>query len=175
MNIDACYQLGYVIKKHGSQGAVSIFLDVDSPEEYSELESVFVQIDQKLVPFFVEYIQIRGDKAVIKFEDIDDAPAAEQLKSKGLYLPLSALPELDEGQFYYHEIEGYQVLDEQLGAIGTATTVVTTAMQDLLVVDHKGTEVLVPINDEVVIRADHENRSLHIHMPDGLLDIYLES
>lgn len=74
MNIDACYQLGYVIKKHGVKGEVSVLLDVDFPEEYSELESVFVEINQKLVPFFIEAIQIRDDKAVIKFEHIAVLP-----------------------------------------------------------------------------------------------------
>ena len=85
MNIDACYQLGYVIKKHGTKGEVSVYLDVDYPEEYTNLESVFVETNQKLVPFFIDTNQIRDNKAVIRFEDVDTQDQAAELKSKKLY------------------------------------------------------------------------------------------
>ena len=89
MSPDACYQLGYVIKKHGLQGEVNIFLDVDFPEEYSRLESVLIEVDQQLVPFFIERIDIRGQKGIVKFEEVNDVEGAEELKSARLYLPLN--------------------------------------------------------------------------------------
>ncbi len=173
MNIDACYQLGYVIKKHGVKGEVSVLLDVDDPEEYFDMESVFVEINQKLVPFFIDAIQIRGDKAVIKFEDIDDGPSADALKSKRIYLPLSTLPKLKKGQFYYHEIIDYEVVDKKLGSIGHIKGVFTSNMQDLITVDHNGIEVLIPISDDLVKFADHQARQVNVDLPDGLLDVYL--
>lgn len=173
MNIDACYQLGYVIKKHGVKGEVSVLLDVDFPEEYSELESVFVEINQKLVPFFIEAIQIRDDKAVIKFEDIDDGPAADELKAKRVFLPLSTLPELEPGKFYYHQVVGYTVKDQTLGEVGTITGIFTSNMQDLITVDHNGTEILIPISDDIVHDADHEQKILNVDLPEGLMDVYL--
>jgi 16S rRNA processing protein RimM len=173
MNIDACYQLGYVIKKHGVKGEVSVLLDTDDPEEYSDMESVFVEINQKLIPFFIDSIQIRGNKAVIKFEDVDDGPSADELKAKKLYLPLTTLPKLKKGQFYYHEVIGYEVVDKKLGNIGPILGVFTSNMQDLLTVSHNDIEVLVPINDDIVKFADHKIRQLHVDLPDGLLDVYL--
>lgn len=174
MNIDACYQLGYVIKKHGTHGEVSVFIDADFPEEYSELESVFVEINKKLVPFFIESIQIRGNKATIKFEDIDDQESASDLKSCAVYLPLSTLPKLGDDQFYYHEIKGYEIEDGVHGKLGLIVDVVTTTKQDLIVVDHHGKEVLIPVNDEIIGAVDHENKLLKVSLPDGLLDVYLD-
>ncbi len=174
MNIDACYQLGYVIKKHGTKGEVSVYLDVDYPEEYTNLESVFVEINQKLVPFFIDTIQIRDNKAVIRFEDVDTQDQAAELKSKKLYLPLTTLPDLEEGQFYYHQIIDYSMIDENMGNIGHVVSVVVSDRQDLLVVSYKGKEVLVPINEEVVGKADHENREITVNLPEGLLDVYMD-
>lgn len=174
MNIDACYQLGYVIKKHGTKGHVSIHLDVDQPNYYSNLESVFVEINQKLVPFFIDSIQIRGNTAVVKFEDIDTQEKAAQLKSKAIYLPLGSLPNLTNGQFYYHQIVNYKVIDQNLGEIGYVTSVVSTDRHDLLLVDHKGKEVLIPITDEIVGKADHETKQISVNLPEGLLEIYLD-
>ena len=54
MGFDDCYQLGNVVKTHGLRGELVIFLDVDHPELYQEMESVLVDMNGKLVPFFIE-------------------------------------------------------------------------------------------------------------------------
>jgi len=52
MRKDECYQLGHIVKTHGLKGMVNIELDVDQPDEYSELESVFLEQSGNLIPFF---------------------------------------------------------------------------------------------------------------------------
>ena len=49
---DDCYRLGNIVKLHSFKGEVTIFLDVDTSEEFKQLESVFVDFDNKLIPFF---------------------------------------------------------------------------------------------------------------------------
>ena len=56
MHVDDCYQLGYIVKPHGLKGEVQIFIDSDDPQAYQNLELVFVQQGQQLVPFFIESI-----------------------------------------------------------------------------------------------------------------------
>lgn len=175
MTIDECFQLGYVIKNHGLKGEVNIHLDVDFPDEYKNLESVFVDINDKLVPFFVNDIQIRGNKAVVKFEDVDDVEQAERLRARGLYLPLDLLQELGENQFYYHQIIGYRVSDGQSGIIGEVKDVNSSSKQDLLVVENKDNkEILIPINDNIIVKVDHEQQLMFVNLPDGLLEVYLD-
>ena len=89
MDIDECFELGYIIKPHGLNGAVSIYLDTDFPEEYIKLESVFVNVKQKLVPFFIESIQVNGHKAIVNFEDINSLEQSEELKGCSIHLPES--------------------------------------------------------------------------------------
>lgn len=174
MNIGECFQLGYVIKKHGLGGEVSIFLDVDVPQEYQNLESVFVEINNKLVPFFIESISIKGNKAVVRFEDVNTADQADELKAKKLFLPLSMLPELGDGKFYFHQIINYDVVDASSGDIGKVKDVYASPNQDLLAVDREGKEILIPINDEIIDRVDHTAHKLFVNLPEGLIDVYLE-
>jgi len=177
MRIDDCFQLGYVTKPHGLQGEVYVFLDVDFPEVYNEMESVFVaykNAPQTLVPFFVDTLRLSGNKALVKFEDVDTIEQAEALKSAQLYLPLDALPKLQEGQFYYHEVIGYTIQDEEKGILGIIREIYAFSAQDTISMDYKGKEVLIPVSDETIKIADHEKRILHVQLPDGLLEIYLE-
>ncbi|MEM6523865.1 MAG: ribosome maturation factor RimM [Bacteroidota bacterium] len=172
MLIDECYLLGYVIKRHGLKGELSIFLDVDDPEEYIKLESVFVKIDSKLVPFFIIDINIRGDKAVVSFEDINSIDQADELKGSELYLPLTMLPKLEGTSFYYHEIIGFSVIDNALGKLGNIKDVYTNSAQDLLAVTRDSKEVLVPVTDNTIKSIDREKAEILVDLPVGLLDIY---
>lgn len=173
MRIEDCYQLGNITKPHGLQGEVQAYLDVDVPEEYTELESVFVEINQKLVPFFVESMSLRGNKAIVAFEDITTLEQAESLRGSALYLPLDVLPDLGEDQFYYHEIIGFTVQDAVKGALGTVAEVYAGGMQDIIRMDYEGKEVLIPVSDGIIGAIDREAKLLHVSLPEGLLDIYL--
>ncbi len=174
MHVDQCYQLGYIIKPHGLKGEVGILLDVDIPQNYKNLESVFVEINQRLVPFFLASITIKNNKAVVKFEEVDSLESAEGLKGANLFLPLDQLPKLDKTQFYYHEIEGYEVKDKNEGDLGKIEAIYSLPNQDLIALLYKGKEVLIPINDSIITRVDRELKELHVVLPDGLLAVYLE-
>ena len=173
MRIEDCYQLGYVSKTHGLQGEISVILDVDVPEAYEELESVFLELPNSgtLIPFFVDTIDIQAQRALIKFEDIDSIEQAQELVKANLYLPLNTLPELEDGQYYFHEIIGYRVVDEQLGELGSVKDVYAGSGQDLIAMDYKNQEVLIPINDELVPRVDKSAQIVHTNLPEGLLDL----
>jgi len=173
MDIDSCFQLGYIIKPHGLKGDVSIFIDADDPQTYRTLESVFIQQDNQLIPFFISKINISTNKAILALEESSNIGDASKLKGAKLYLPLSSLPELDKDQFYFHEIIGYIANDKILGEIGTVTTIYNAGPQDLMAIDHKGIEVLLPINDETVGKVDNSKKLIFVNLPDGLIDIYL--
>ncbi|MGB3587576.1 MAG: ribosome maturation factor RimM [Tunicatimonas sp.] len=173
MRIDDCYQLGYISKTHGLQGEVSIILDVDNPSDYQNLESVFVGLpkSETLIPFFVDTIDIKASRALVKFEDIDTIEQAQELVKSSLYLPLTTLPELQEGQYYFHEIVGFKVVDQQQGELGVVKDVYTGGSQDLIALTYQGKEVLVPINDQLVPRVDKKEQTVYVNLPEGLLEL----
>ena len=175
MRVDDCYQLGYVIKTHGLHGEVSILLDVDFPDAYENLESVFVASagSETLVPFFVEHVTIRQNKALIKFEEVDTIEQAEALLKAQLYLPLESLPPLEGDQYYYHEIIGFTVTDQEHGQLGTVQDVYESTGQDMIVMQYQEKEVLIPINDDIVQQVDKAQQVVRVSLPEGLLDVYL--
>mgnify|MGYP005749436203 FL=1 len=175
MNIDACFLLGYIVKTHGTKGQVVAFFDVDYPEDYEDLESVFLEQKGRLIPFFIDSINpVKDSRFIIKFEDINTMEQAEALRGTSLYLPLDELPELDEDQFYFHEVIGYQVVDQHHGKLGTVKEFYDLPQQQLMAMDYLGQEMLIPVMGEILLRADHEAKELHISLPEGLLEVYTE-
>lgn len=174
MQKEDCYYLGKITKLHGFKGNLILHLDTDEPELYENMESVFVEANGILVPFFFEFIQphSRG-KMLVKFEDVSPEEA-EKLINKDLYLPLETLPELGGNDFYYHEIIGFTLYDATNTEIGVIKNVNDSAAQALFEIEVNGKEVLIPVVDEWILEVDRKNKAILIQVPDGLLDLYLD-
>jgi 16S rRNA processing protein RimM len=170
MNLDSCFKLGQIVKAHGLKGEIVAELDVDHPEQFKKLESVFLEINQKLIPFFIEGISILKSKAILKFEDIEKIEDTKPLLKKILYLPLDLLPESDDDD-NYDQIIGFKVKDNNLGELGIVKDILERAGQDLIVMDYQEKEVLIPIDDSIILEVDETNKMLLVDLPDGLLDL----
>ncbi len=174
MKKEECYEVGYIVKTHGLKGELGIHLDVDNPADYQDVDGFLIEKGGELLPYFIESISILKDKAIVKFEEINSIDEAKLFVKKTLYLATDQLDDLDEGQFYYHDIIGYEVVDEKLGVLGTVKDVYDGSHQDLIAMEYQGAEVLIPVSDEHVKNANHEQKTLHVNLPEGLLDIYLD-
>ncbi|MEC4113038.1 ribosome maturation factor RimM [Myroides pelagicus] len=170
-----CFYLGKIAKKFSFKGEVLAYLDTDEPELYENLESVFVEFNGQLIPFFIEDAFLhKNDFLRIRFEECDSEEAAERLIGCELYLPLTMLPKLDGNKFYFHEVTGFDVIDTKLGLVGKLIRINDSNYQPLFEIDSNGTEVLVPMIDEFIERVDRDNKQLILHIPDGLLNLYLD-
>jgi 16S rRNA processing protein RimM len=175
MNKDNCFQIGYISKVHGLHGEVTVKLDVDDPSQYENLEHVFLEQKGRLVPFFLEhFVHQTGERVLAKFEEYDDLDTAGTLVGAGLFLPLNALPQLEDDQYYYHELIGFTVTDEEHGELGEIKVLYDLQTQDLIGLDYKGKEVLIPIQDGIILKVDKTEKKVYCRLPEGLLDIYLE-
>lgn len=175
MQKEDCFYLGKITKKHGFKGNLIIHLDTDEPELYNNLESVFIEKDGILVPFFFESVQLYSlQKLLIRFEDISPEEA-ESLIGRDLYLPLSFLPELDGNDFYYHEIVGFLVIDKNFGELGLVKRINDNSPQALLEIEKEDKNILIPIVDEWILEVNREENFILIQTPEGLIDLYLQN
>lgn len=169
-----CFEIGYISKTKGLDGQVTAVLDVDNPTDYANLDSTFLEIKGRLVPFLIEEINITSDKTYLYFEDINDIEEAKVLVGAKILLSLENLPDLEGEEFYYHEIVGYQVIDKQKGELGKVDNIYDSTSQVLIGLTFQNKEILVPLVDDIIEKVDKENQELHLDIPEGLIEVYLE-
>ncbi len=174
MKKEECFYLGKIVSKFSFKGEVLIKLDTDEPESYVKMESVFVDYNNNLVPFFIERSALhKSDLLRVKFEDVDTEEDADDLMKAEIYLPLTLLPKLEGDQFYYHEVIGFTIIDQTFGEVGIIKSINDSTAQALFEIDHKGTEILIPMNDEFIEKIDREAKQVFVNTPEGLIDLYL--
>ena len=174
MKKEDCYYLGYIIKALGIEGGLLIALDTDDIEHYESLESVFILIEGKLVPFFIEDMTLRPatKEAVVHFEDVDTIAKARHLCGQEVYLPIDHLPPLEGESFYFHEIAGYQAYLDTGAHIGEISKVLDFPGNPVFSIMKAGKETLIPVADELITAIDHDAREIRLNPPPGLLDLY---
>ena len=174
MTKEDCFYLGKIVKKYSFKGELLAKLDTDQPDIYENLEAIFIEVNGTLIPFFIEKSQLhKSDLLRLKFDDVTNEADADALLKCDLYLPLDSLPKLEGNRFYFHEIIGYQLNDENFGPVGKIKGVNDSTAQALFEVDRDGTEILIPMNDEFIVKVDRDNKTIIVNTPEGLIDLYI--
>jgi len=174
MRKEDCFYLGKIAKKFSFKGEVLVYLDTDEPELYQEMESIFVEFNKNLIPFFIENSNLhKGDFLRVKFEDVDNEEQADEIINCEVYLPLNMLPKLEGNKFYFHEVIGFEIEDQRLGVFGKIVSINDTSAQPLFEVINGNVEILVPMIDQFLVKIDRENKKVIMDLPEGLVEMYL--
>ncbi len=176
MKKEDCFYLGIIARKHSYKGEVVIVIDSDEPEIYANIDAVFIDYNNKLIPFFIETILLqKGNQLRIKFEDIDNEDDAQDLLKRATYLPLNFLPKLEGDKFYYHEIIGFDVIDSTYGEVGNITSINDNTAQTIINIETKDKkQVLIPLIDEFIKKVDKINKIIEVQTPEGLIAMNME-
>jgi len=175
MHPDQLFELGYLADTHGIKGGLVIVIDADEPQHYSKLKHLFVKKKNSFLPYFIQSIKIqKNGEGIVTFEDVGSDEAADSLVGSTVHAPVSELPPLKDGQFYFHELPGSTIEDEKLGNIGTIIEVFDTEFQSIVSFQHQGQEVMFPLHEDLYDRFDRPTKTLFTRLPDGLLEAYIK-
>ena len=175
MQKEEAFYIGYFTKTKGLKGELQLYFEFDAYEDL-DLDVVFADVNGKMVPFFVEKHKLYpNNTGLFYFEDLDHIDKAQALVKKKVYLPLSKMPERDEDDFTYEDLVGYTVTDETHGELGEIIEVNEYPQQFVATVLYKEKEILFPLNEDIIIEFDEDEKTLEVDLPEGLLDLYLNA
>lgn len=89
--------------------------------------------------------------AIARFAEIADRSAAERLRSTLLTVPRSALPPLEEGEYYHADLLGLPAISDEGTALGTVVAVENYGAGDVIEIEKPdGKRFMVPMNEVAV-------------------------
>ena len=168
-------RVGRLLKAHGLKGAIKLELYTDSPNErFVPGATFFLQVPEES-PWFGKTVTVKelrwyNNQPVLFLEGIEDRTQAETL-IKAIMLVQQDLNETptEPDAWYDQQLVGLKVFREKL-EIGTVARVEHMPAQDLLVINYKDTEVMVPFVKQIVPEVDIANGKLTVTPPMGLFE-----
>jgi 16S rRNA processing protein RimM len=148
--------VGRVVKPQGRHGEVAVEPCSDRDYRFPTLARAFLAAPGgEAREVRVERCFAHKRRFVLKLEGVDSIAEAETLRGAELRIAESELQALPEGSYYYHQLVGLQVDDEQGATIGVVESVMETASETrVLVVRGPGGETLLPFAAAFVRSVD---------------------
>ncbi len=163
------YKIGIFNKPHGIHGELQ-FTFTDDIFDRVEAEYIVCLLDGIFVPFFIEEYRFRSDTtALMKLESVDSAERARMFTNVEVWFPVKHAEEAAPGELTWNYFVGFRMEETHHGYLGEVTDVDTSTVNTLFVVDHNGSELLVPAREEFIKDIDQAHKVITVTLPEGLL------
>ncbi|HUU50931.1 MAG TPA: ribosome maturation factor RimM [Nitrospinota bacterium] len=158
--------IGKVVKTQGNKGDLRVLPYLNYPEHFKELDFVFIK-DKKL-----KVLNIKSHKQfiILKLEGCDSIDRGREFIDYSIKIPKDKLKTLPSDQFYWHDIEGLTVFDEDGHLYGKIEEIIPTGSNDIFVVRNKDKETLIPAIKDVIKDINLAKKKVIIHLINGLID-----
>ncbi len=169
MTGEDCLVLGTISKTHGVRGELIIRTNIPSLQPDENWESLFLQIDGILVPFFISSLHApKADEWIISFDDYDNKDSVQNLVGLPVWIEKDFMAKLEE-EIYLDELRGYALINISTGRQGLITDFMDIPGNPVFEVSMEGEKVLVPAQDDLIEEIDQENQKLIMRLPDGIM------
>jgi len=167
------FNVGKIVNTQGLQGEMRVLSVTDFAEERFKKGNSLSLFDKK--DQFVMDVEIASHRKVknfdiIKFKGMYHINDIEKFRDFTLKVREEDLTDLEDGEFYYHEIIGLEVYENDL-LLGTIKEILQPGANDVWVVKRKGKrDLLLPYIPPVVVGIDIEQGRVDVEIPEGLDD-----
>lgn len=167
------YKVGKIVNTQGLRGEVRVISTTDFAEErYKKRTELAIFKDGEFLTFVTVASHRRHKNFdLLTFEGMNRIEDVEKYKECLLKVAEEQLTELEDDEFYYHEIIGLEIVTDEGEVLGEVTEILSPGSNDVWVVKQKGKkELLIPFIELVVYKVDKEEKKAYIHLLEGLID-----
>ena len=167
------FNVGKIVNTQGLQGEMRVLSVTDFAEERFKKGNKLALFDKK--DQFVMDVEIASHRKVknfdiIKFKGMYHINDIEKFRDFTLKVREEDLTDLEDGEFYYHEIIGLEVYENDI-LLGTIKEILQPGANDVWVVKRKGKrDLLLPYIPPVVLNVDIPNKRVEVEILEGLDD-----
>jgi 16S rRNA processing protein RimM len=167
-----CRIAGRILKAHGTRGDLVLRFDNIDTEKIEPGESLFVEINGTLIPFYILEITPRGNTAVIKLEFVDDQAEAQKYTGRNIYLRNDLYKKINIPDLYNpNKFIGYSLSDSSSGLTGVISDYIENKANPLFLIKTPENQFLIPAHPEIIISIDSENKKIIANLPEGLTEL----
>ncbi|MFR3727364.1 ribosome maturation factor RimM [Lacrimispora sp.] len=164
-------RVGIISSTHGVKGEVKVYPTTDDAGRFNDLKKVILDTGREQMDLEIQGVKFFKNMVILKFKGFDSINEIEKYKGKDLLITRDQAVALGPDENFIVDLIGLRVITEDGNEFGTLTDVIKTGANDVYEVKTTGgKEVLLPAIRECVLKVDMEEKTVTVHIMDGLLD-----
>jgi 16S rRNA processing protein RimM len=172
--MDEHIHIGKIVATHGLLGELILKHVLGKKTSFKQAEVLFIEVEKNIqLPYFIEKSTSKNNtETILKLEGIDAKEQAAKLLQKKTWLT--------KDQFEKHvsktapvNLIGF-IIFNNAEKLGKVEAVIEQPQQILLQTHVQQKEVLIPVHEQTLKKIDRKKKQVHVTLPEGLLEIYLE-
>lgn len=167
------FSIGKISAVFGLEGELVLKHSLGKKTSLKGVEVLFLEERKdSFIPYFLERAKPKDHEQVyVKLEGVSAPEAARKLLQRGVYLAEADFKQQAAAAAPL-SLLGFNVQDEHEGELGVIEEIIEMPMQVLARITIGGKEALLPINEQTLKKVDKKKQTVHLSLPEGLLDIY---
>jgi 16S rRNA processing protein RimM len=169
------FSIGKTVATFGLQGELVLRHSLGKKTALPGLETLFIEMaDGNTLPYFVQHTKIKNEAEVfVKLEGVDTKEQAQPLTQKSIWLQQKDF-EKYAAKSAPISLIGFTMVD-QGKALGVVAEVIEQPLQVLCKIFIEGKEALIPLHEQTLKKVDQKKKEVHVELPEGLLEIFLQN
>ncbi|MFC1889930.1 ribosome maturation factor RimM [Thermodesulfobacteriota bacterium] len=164
-------EVGKVVRTQGVRGKIKVFSYRESAEDFLSLEVLYLRDEAgRIWTGDVERVQLHKSSVLVKIKGIDSIDEATELVGRTALIPREELPALEDGEYYWFDLLGMEVVTEEGAALGRIDSILETGSNDVYVVHGSGGERLIPAIRDVIREVDTKRKRMTVRVLEGLFE-----
>ncbi|GAA4712953.1 ribosome maturation factor RimM [Brevibacillus fulvus] len=166
------FTVGKLVNTQGLRGEVRVISTTDFPDERFKVGNQLYLFHPSLtepLPLTIASRRQHKEFELISFQGFTSINDVEKFKGGELKIPEEALMELEEDEFYIHQLIGCDVVTDEGEELGKIVDVLQPGANDVWVVKGKRGEILLPFIDDCIKEVDIAAKRVVCHLLEGLL------
>ncbi|EKD55490.1 MAG: Ribosome maturation factor rimM [uncultured bacterium] len=155
--------LGKIGPTYGIQGWLKVRSFTGIMADILEYNPWYIENELLFEPIHVESAREQGKCLLVKFDGYNNPEQARLLTGKNIAIKRSELPLLAKNEYYWADLIGLTVINQQGDLLGKVMYLMETGANDVLVIEHQGKEYAVPCLPDVITEIDLTHRLVRIH------------
>lgn len=162
-------RVGVITSPHGVHGEVNVFPTTDDPKRFLDLKKIYLDTKKELIECEIKSVKFFKNMVILSFNGMDDRNAIEKYKQCDLLIDREDAMELGEDEYFICDLIGLDIIDEDGTKIGVLKDVMTSAANDVYVVEKTdGEELLIPAIRDCILDTSLEEGYIRVHLLPGL-------
>ena len=162
---------GTITQPFGIKGDTKVYPHTDDPAIFKNIKKVFMEKNGTYEEYEIESVRMALPLVILKFKGIDSPEDIRAYRQRDIYILREDASPLAEGEYYFADIIGLDVVDDTGINRGKITDILQTGANDVYeITAEDGSSFLLPAIKDCIIKVDLNENKMLIHILEGLLD-----